>query len=91
MTTLMIYYAHWPLKVNRCILGVTERWRVMKRDTTKKLWLFAAACFILLGIVDKNIAFIALGASYVSIGFSMNSKKSADAAKKTSKKGTFHK
>ena len=87
----MIYYAHWPLKVNRCILGVTERWRVMKRDTTKKLWLFAAACFILLGIVDKNIAFIALGASYVSIGFSMNSKKSADAAKKTSKKGTFHK
>ena len=91
MITLMIYYAHWPLKVNRCILGVTERWRVMKRDTTKKLWLFAAACFILLGIVDKNIAFIALGASYVSIGFSMNSKKSADAAKKTSKKGTFHK
>ena len=87
----MIYYAHWPLKVNRCILGVTERWRVMKRDTTKKLWLFAAACFILLGIVDKNIAFIALGASYVSIGFSMNSKKSANAAKKTSKKGTFHK
>ena len=91
MITLMIYYAHWPLKVNRCILGVTERWRVMKRDTTKKLWLFAAACFILLGIVDKNIAFIALGASYVSIGFSMNSKKSADAAKKTSKKGTFYK
>ena len=91
MITLMIYYAHWPLKVNRCILGVTERWRVMKKDTTKKLWLFAAACFILLGIVDKNIAFIALGASYVSIGFSMNSKKSADAAKKTSKKGTFHK
>ena len=43
----------------------------MKRDTTKKLWLFAAACFILLGIVDKNIAFIALGASYVSIGFSI--------------------
>ena len=87
----MIYYAHWPLKVNRCILGVTERLGFMKRDTTKKLWLFAAACFILLGIVDKNIAFIALGASYVSIGFSMNSKKSADAAKKTSKKGTFHK
>ena len=65
----------------------------MKKDTTKKLWLFAAACFILLGIVDKNIAFIALGASYVSIGFSMNSKKPADtdAARKTSKKGTFHK
>lgn len=63
----------------------------MKKDTTKKLWLFAAVCFILLGIVDKNIAFIALGASYVSIGFSMNSKKSADAAKKTSKKGTFYK
>ena len=91
MTTLMIYYAHWPLKVNRCILGVTERLGFMKRDIAKKLWLFAAACFILLGIVDKNIAFIALGASYVSIGFSMNSKKSADAAKKTSKKGTFHK
>ena len=87
----MIYYAHWPLKVNRCILGVTERLAFMKRDMAKKLWLFAAACFILLGIVDKNIAFIALGASYVSIGFSMNSKKSADAAKKTSKKGTFHK
>ena len=65
----------------------------MKRDMAKKLWLFAAACFILLGIVDKNIAFIALGASYVSIGFSMNSKKPADtdAARKTSKKGTFHK
>ena len=63
----------------------------MKRDMAKKLWLFAAACFILLGIVDKNIAFIALGASYVSIGFSMNSKKSTDAAKKTSKKGTFYK
>ena len=63
----------------------------MKRDTTKKLWLFAAACFILLGIVDKNIAFIALGASYVSIGFSMNSKKSATTAKKKNKKGTFYK
>ena len=87
----MIYYAHWPLKVNRCILGVTERLGFMKRDMAKKLWLFAAVCFILLGIVDKNIAFIALGASYVSIGFSMNSKKSADAAKKTSKKGTFYK
>ena len=91
MITLMIYYAHWPLKVNRCILGVTERLGFMKRDMAKKLWLFAAACFILLGIVDKNIAFIALGASYVSIGFSMNSKKSANTAKKTSKKGTFHK
>ena len=45
MITLMIYYAHWPLKVNRCILGVTERLGFMKRDMAKKLWLFAAACF----------------------------------------------
>ena len=91
MITLMIYYAHWPLKVNRCILGVTERLGFMKRDMAKKLWLFAAACFIFLGIADKNTTFIVLGAAYVGIGFSMNSKKSADAAKKTSKKGTFHK
>ena len=59
----------------------------------KKLWLFAAACFIFLGIADKNTTFIVLGAAYVGIGFSMNSKKPADtdAARKTSKKGTFHK
>jgi hypothetical protein len=48
MITLMIYYAHWPLKVNRCILGVTERLGFMKRDMAKKLWLFAAACFFFL-------------------------------------------
>ena len=65
----------------------------MKRDMAKKLWLFAAACFIFLGIADKNTTFIVLGAAYIGIGFSMNSKKStdADAARKTSKKGTFHK
>ena len=65
----------------------------MKRDMAKKLWLFAAACFIFLGIADKNTTFIVLGAAYVGIGFSMNSKKPADtdAARKTSKKGTFHK
>ena len=65
----------------------------MKRDLAKKLWLFAAACFIFLGIADKNTTFIVLGAAYVGIGFSMNSKKPADtdAARKTSKKGTFHK
>lgn len=65
----------------------------MKRDTAKKLWFFAAACFILLGIADKNATFIVLGAAYVGIGSSMNSKKPADtdAERKTSKKGTFHK
>lgn len=65
----------------------------MKKDMAKKLWLFAAACFIFLGIADKNTTFIVLGAAYVGIGFSMNSKKPADtdAARKTSKKGTFHK
>ena len=65
----------------------------MKRDMAKKLWLFAAACFIFLGIADKNTTFIVLGAAYIGIGFSMNSKKPADtdAARKTSKKGTFHK
>ena len=45
MITLMIYYAHRPLKLNSCILGVTERLGFMKRDMAKKLWLFAAACF----------------------------------------------
>ena len=65
----------------------------MKRDMAKKIWLFAAACFIFLGIADKNTTFIVLGAAYIGIGFSMNSKKPADtdAARKTSKKGTFHK
>ena len=65
----------------------------MKKDMAKKLWLFATACFIFLGIADKNTTFIVLGAAYIGIGFSMNSKKPADtdAARKTSKKGTFHK
>ena len=86
MITSLIYYAHWPLKVNRCILGVTDRLGFIKRDMAIKLWLFAAACFIFLGIADKNTIFIVLGATYIGIGFSMNSKKSADAAKRQVKK-----
>lgn len=65
----------------------------MKKDTTKMLWFFAAACFTLLGIANRNVAFVMLGASYVCIGASVGRKKPTDTKEESdeTEEGTFHK
>lgn len=64
----------------------------MEIDTAKKLWFFAAACFVFLGIADRNAAFVMLGASYVCIGASLGRRKSADTKEERdeSEEGTSH-
>ena len=65
----------------------------MKKDTAKKLWFFAAACFVFLGITNRNVAFVTLGASYVCIGASMDRKKQTDTKEESdeSEEGPSHK
>jgi hypothetical protein len=46
----------------------------MKNNSTRKLWYFAAICFIIVGIVDKNITFTILGCAYICIGSSVKKK-----------------
>lgn len=43
----------------------------MNKNTAHNLWFLAAICFIIVGIVNKNIIYLILGCSYVCIGSSI--------------------
>lgn len=49
----------------------------MNNNIAYRLWFFAAICFVIAGIIDKNIRFIILGCIYMYFGFSKK-KKSTD-------------
>ena len=42
----------------------------MDKNITGILWLFAAICFLIVGVVNKNSVFIILGCAYICISFS---------------------
>lgn len=47
----------------------------MKSNTISKTWFFAAICFLIVGVRDKNTLCIILGCSYICIGYSKLNKK----------------
>jgi hypothetical protein len=44
-------------------------------NIVQKLWFFAAVCFMIAGMVGKNIVFTILGLAYICIGSSTKNKK----------------
>ena len=46
----------------------------MSKNTTQKIWLFAAIGFIIAGILAERTVFIVLGCAYICIGLSINKK-----------------
>lgn len=42
----------------------------MNDKTIAKIWFFAAICFLIVGVKDKNTVCIILGCSYICIGWS---------------------
>ncbi|WP_434799296.1 hypothetical protein [Terrisporobacter vanillatitrophus] len=46
----------------------------MDNNIARKLWFFAAICFIIAGIAGKNTGFTILGCAYICIGFSKKKK-----------------
>lgn len=47
----------------------------MSNSTIAKIWFFAAICFLIVGVRDKNTVCIILGCSYICIGCTNLSKK----------------
>lgn len=47
----------------------------MNNNTIAKIWFFAAICFFIVGVGNKNTVFIILGCSYICIGCSKLSKE----------------
>ena len=48
----------------------------MDKNITGILWLFAAICFLIVGVVNKNPVFIILGCAYICISFSRKNEAS---------------
>ena len=44
-------------------------------NNISKIWFFAAACFIIIGVATKHATYIVLGCSYICFGFSKQNEK----------------